>query len=213
MSSEKSYIIGITGPSCSGKTFVTKTVATTAGHIYEPDATDSESTQANVAILGQDNYYKNKQENYDIPSAIEWSLLVEQLKQLMTGNSIEVPIYSFETHTRTNETRTLHPAPVIIIEGTMIFTHIEIRALCNLKIYVSAHPELMYARRLKRDVEERGRDADEIETRYFRDVVPSRLYYTEPTQQYADMILLNNNKHEFVGLQILLDHVEKKLKQ
>lgn len=206
------YCIGVTGGSCSGKSYVTQKIAKTASHIYDPDES-GQSTPVNIVILGQDSYYKDKQPNYDVPEAVEWTLLVHHINELKNGRSVEVPIYSFETHTRTNKTRTVLPSSLLIIEGIMIFTQKEIRDLCNLKIYVSAYPELMYARRLKRDVEERGRDADEVNERYFRDVVPSSEHYTKPTMQYADIILMNNNKDEFVGLQILLDHIEKKLKQ
>ena len=208
------YLIAISGGSCSGKSYVTQRVADTARHTFNPDITDSD-TDNNISKLHQDSYYKggNSETNFDEPGAVDWDLLVHHITELKNGNSIEVPLYSFETHSRLNKTEKIYPSKVIIIEGTMILSNKCITELCNLKIFVSAYPELMYARRLKRDVEERGRDIEEVNERYFRDVIPGTIMYTDTGKQYADIILLNNSHHKFVGLEILLDHIEKKLKQ
>lgn len=192
------YIISISGQSCSGKSYVTEELA----KITKPN------------ILHQDSYYKggNKDTNFDEPNAIDWDLLISHISDLKEGRSIDVPIYSFEKHQRLEKTKRMDPTKVLIIEGTMILFNLTIRSLCNLKVYVFASPELMYMRRLKRDVKERGRSEDEVNTRYFRDVVPSAEHYIKPTMQYADIILMNNsNNHDFVGLDILLNHVEKKI--
>lgn len=212
----QSYLIAISGQSCSGKSYVTKRVAETARHIFNPDITESDTdTNDNISKLHQDSYYKggNENTNFDEPSSIDWDLMIEHITELKNGNAVDVPIYSFETHQRLNEkTERINPSKVLIIEGTMILTIEKIRALCDLKVYVSACPELMYMRRLKRDVQERGRSEEEVNMRYFRDVVPSAEHYTKPTMQYADIILMNNNNnHQFVGLRLLLDHVEKKV--
>lgn len=207
------YLIAICGQSCSGKSYITKRVAETARNIINPEISDSD-TNDNISKIHQDSYYKggNENTNFDEPGSIDWDSMIEHITELKKGNSVDVPIYSFETHSRTRKTERINPSKVLIIEGIMILTNEKIRALCDLKVYVSACPELMYMRRLKRDVYERGRSEDEVNIRYFRDVVPSAEHYIKPTMQYADIILMNNNNnHQFVGLRLLLDHVEKKV--
>ncbi|ARF09618.1 phosphoribulokinase / Uridine kinase family protein [Indivirus ILV1] len=211
--SSNSYLIAISGQSCSGKSYVTKRVAETARHIFNPNMVEFDIND-NISKLQQDSYYNggNENTNFDEPSSIDWDLMIKHIIELKNGNPIDVPIYNFETHSRTEKTERIYPSKVLIIEGTMVLTIEKIRSLCNLKVYVSACPELMYMRRLKRDVRERGRSEEEVNIRYFRDVVPSAEHYTKPTMQYADIILMNNNNnHQFVGLSLLLDHVEKKV--
>lgn len=214
--SQKPYTIGITGGSCSGKSYVTLQVASVAKKIFCPSNNLSDSDCENITKLHQDSYYigGDSNTNFDEPAAIDWPLFEKHVSELSQGKSIDCPIYSFETHERLKETKRVHPAKVIIIEGTMIYCSKKILDNCYLKVYVSAFRELMYVRRLERDVKERGRSEDEIKERYFKHVRPGLVQYVEPTQQYADIILHNNNNdHNFVGLEILLDHVEKKLKQ
>ena len=213
---KKPYVIGICGGSCSGKSYVTDQIANVASHTFNPEASLLESDLENITKLHQDAYYKggNSETNFDEPVAIDWALFELHISELIKGNPIDCPIYSFEKHTRLEKTKKVYPAKVIIIEGTMIFTSKQILSYCYLKVFVSAFREMMYERRLERDVKERGRDENEIKRRYFEHVRPGLVQYIEPTQQYADIILHNNNNnHEFVGLEILLDHIEEKLKQ
>ena len=193
-------VIGVCGCSCSGKTSTVEKIATT----LDKCATNS------PIIVSQDSYYLggNTETNYDVPQALEFSLMVEHVKQLINGQSVEAPIYDFKTHSRKEETKTLQPSRVIIIEGTLIFTQEELRNLCTLKVFVSAYPELMFARRLKRDVEDRGRSITEVNERYLKDVMPSNKIYVEPSENYADIVLKNNVQGKFIGLKILLGYLK-----
>ncbi len=200
------YIIGVCGSSCSGK-------STICCEIVKLIESIRGTTENIVAIVSQDSYYHcgNASTNYDVPEAIDFNLMISHLKDLMKYKAIQSPIYDFATHSRLAETKLIGPAKIILIEGILIFSNKEIRDMCNLKIFVSAHPELMYARRLKRDTEFRGRTEDEVRDRYFRDVLPASKHYVEPTKDFSDIVLINNTNHKFVGLEILLDHIEKKI--
>lgn len=201
-----SYVVAVCGESCSGKTTVCR-------KIIERIAKINTSGQNLVVVVSQDSYYKggDAQTNYDVPESIDFPQLIKDIKKLKNGEVIESPIYDFTTHSRKKETKRIGPAKIIIIEGILILTQKEFRDLCDLKIFVSAFPQLMYARRLKRDVEERGRTANEVEERYFRDVLPASQQFVGPSENFADIVLKNNTHNSFIGLEILLDHVDKKI--
>jgi len=198
------YVIGVCGASCSGKTTICNEIS---------NKIRSTVGDHGVVIVSQDSYYHggNANTNYDMPDAIDFKLMVQQVKQLIKKEPIECPIYDFSTFSRQQGTKTIMPADIVIIEGILIFYHEELRNLCNLKVFVSAYPELRYARRLKRDLEERGQTNDEIERRYFRDVLPASRHYVDPTIELSDIALMNNTLNKFVGLEILLDHIKKKI--
>ena len=191
------HVLSICGPSCSGKTKCLNAIK---------NALPEES----VTVLSQDHYYfsGNEETNYDVPEAIDFDLLIQHVKDLIEGKSIQCPIYDFATHSRLNETITIKSSKIIIVEGILIFTQKELLALFDLKIYISAYPELALSRRLKRDVEERGRTIEEITERYFKDVLPSTKRYVEPSEDFSDIVLKNNTKDKFIGLQILLNHIK-----
>lgn len=201
-----SYVVAVCGESCSGKTTVCR-------KIIERIAKINTNGQNLVVIVSQDSYYKggNSQTNYDVPDAIDFPQMIGDVKKLKNGEVINSPIYDFTTHSRKKETKRIGPAKIIIIEGILILTQKELRDLCDLQIYVSAFPQLMYSRRLKRDVEERGRTAEEVEERYFRDVLPASQQYVGPSESFADIVLKNNTHNRFIGLEILLDHIDKKI--
>lgn len=204
----QTYIIGVCGASCSGKTTICKKMIDKIKSILGDD-------QSSVTLISQDSYYfgGDSNTNYDVPSSIDFDLMIEQIKELKNGNDIESPVYDFGTHSRKKDTKKIKSTKIIIIEGILIFSVDKIRELCNLKVFVSAYPELMYSRRLKRDQEERGRTHEEIDKQYFRDVLPASKYYVEPTMYFSDIAIMNNVQGRFVGLEILLDHVEKKIKE
>ena len=191
------HVLAITGQTCSGKS---KCVS----------AIKNSLPPENVTVLSQDSYYfsGNEETNYDVPEAIDFSLLIQHVKDLIAGKSIECPIYDFATHSRRKETITVKSSKIIIVEGILIFTQKELLSLFDLKIYISAYPELALSRRLKRDVEERGRTIEEITERYFKDVLPSTKRYVEPSEDFSDIVLKNNTKDKFIGLQILLNHIK-----
>ena len=191
------HVISITGSTCSGKS---KCV----------NAIKNALSEESVTILSQDNYYfsGNEETNYDIPESIDFQLLISHIKDLIAGKSIQCPIYDFATRSRLKETTTVKSSKIIIVEGILIFTQKELLSLFDLKIYISAYPELAFSRRLKRDVEERGRTIEEITERYFKDVLPSTKRYVEPSEDFSDIVLKNNTKDKFIGLQILLNHIK-----
>ena len=191
------HVISICGMSCSGKS---KCV----------NAIKNSLPQESVTILSQDSYYfsGNEETNYDVPEAIDFQLLIKHVKDLVEGKSIQCPIYDFATHSRLEQTISVKSSKIIIVEGILIFTQKELLDLFDLKIYISAYPELALSRRLKRDVEERGRTIEEITERYFKDVLPSTKRYVEPSEDFSDIVLKNNTKDKFIGLQILLNHIK-----
>lgn len=197
-----SFVIGICGASCSGKTTVSKEIM-------------KRYQNQDILMISQDNYYYggDVNTNYDIPSAIDFEKLVSDLKQLLAGNAIDMPLYDFKTHLRKEETQRVEPKKYILVEGILIFCNKELRDLMNLKVFIMAYGELCYFRRLKRDVEERGRTQKEVSERYFRDVLPSSKTFVEPMIQFSDIALINNTDWEFIGLNILVDHLDKKLIQ
>ncbi|ARF12411.1 phosphoribulokinase / Uridine kinase family protein [Klosneuvirus KNV1] len=200
------YVVAVCGESCSGKTTVCR-------KIIERIAKINFSGQNLVAVVSQDSYYKggNSQTNYDVPDSINFTEMIRDVKKLKNGEVIETPIYEFATHSRQKETKRIGPAKIIIIEGILILTQKELCDICDLKIYVSAFPQLMYSRRMKRDVEERGRTPEEVEERYFRDVLPASQQFVVPSENFADIVLKNNTHNRFIGLEILLDHIDKKI--
>lgn len=203
--SENPYIIGIVGPSCSGKT----TVCDIITDMFKKD------DNSPVTIISQDRYYKggDTKTNFDHPDAIDFEMMENDINKLKRGEQIEAPNYDFTTHKRTSKKTIIHPTSIIIVEGVLIFNSEALRDLFDLKVYVNALRELRYERRMTRDVEERGRDTLEVRTRYFRDVLPSNDHFVEPTMWYSDIVLMNNKNidKQFIGIDILVDHIHKKV--
>lgn len=204
----QTYVIGVCGGSCSGKTTVCE-------KILEQIVNVLGNMDNLMCIESQDNYYKtgNDDTNYDIPSAVDFDLLADHIEQLIAGNKIKSPLYDYATHSRKQETREIGPAKIIIVEGILIFCNERIRNLCNLRVFVEAEEILCYNRRLERDVRERGRSFEEVGKRYLEHVAPSFRNYINPSRYYANISLINNTHDEFIGLEILFDHIEKKIRQ
>lgn len=201
------YVIGVCGASCSGKT-------TVCMKIEDKIENTLENKQNIICIISQDSYYKggNNDTNYDVPNAIDFDLMVKHLEKLVKNETVDIPIYDFPTHSRKNEVKKIGPAKIIIVEGILILTNEKIRNLCDLKVFVEAEDVVCYSRRLQRDVKERGRTFKEVEKRYIEHVVPSFRNYINPCRYYANISLINNSTDgTFVGLGILLDHIEKKI--
>ena len=161
-------IIGIAGGTGSGKTTVV--------HQIMNELPDTE-----VGVISQDSYYKETHNlsfderaliNFDHPRAIDFELLVKHLKALKEGETIDQPVYSFIQHNRTDDTVSTHPRKVMIVEGILILTNPELRELFDVKVYVHADSDERLIRRLKRDISERGRDIDEVLTRYQNTLKP-----------------------------------------
>ena len=178
-------MIGIAGGTASGKTTVARRIAEQlAGHP--------------VAFLDQDAYYKDlthlepaqrRQVNFDHPDAFDIELLVEHLGRLKDRAPVEKPTYSFVEHTRRQETVTIAPAPVVVLEGILVLALEPVRSLLDLRIYVDADDDVRVARRIQRDVSERGRDLENVLTQYFDTVRPMHWSFVEPSKRYADVII------------------------
>ena len=195
------YIVGVCGGTGSGKTYICTKIQEKFKEIF---------SSTNVTILSQDSYYigGDSDTNYDIPYAIDFNLLISHVCNLMKGNPIDCPIYDFSSHSRLNKTLKIYPTKIIVIEGILIFTQEKLRNLCNLKVFINARESTRLFRRLKRDIEERGRSVDEVSLRYERDVAPSYEQYVLPSAQYSDMTI-NNYSGSYVGLAVMLDHLIK----
>ncbi len=199
-------IIGIAGGTGSGKTTVVNQIL-------------NELPESEVAVISQDSYYKETQElsyeertkiNFDHPRALDFNLLVKHLKELRKGNVIEQPVYSFVTHNRTKDTVITHPTKVLIIEGILIFNNPELRDLCDIKIFVHADTDERLIRRLKRDIQERGRDMNEVLNRYQDTLKPMHQQFIEPTKNFADMII-PNDRYNTVAVDIVRTVINEKL--
>ena len=191
-------IIGIAGGTGSGKTTVVHQIM-------------NELPQTEVGIISQDHYYKETTHlsfderaliNFDHPRAIDFELLVAQLKALKAGEIINQPVYSFVTHNRTDDTVVTHPRKVMIVEGILILSNAELRDLCDVKIFVHADSDERLIRRLKRDIAERGRDMQEVLARYQNTLKPMHEQFIEPTKAFAD-IIIPNDKYNTVAIDVV----------
>lgn len=180
----KCVIIGIAGGSGSGKSTFTNRL--------------KQHFQDQITVIYHDNYYKRQvgvpfeervNVNYDHPDSLETDLLLEHLKQLKEGKEVECPVYDFSAHNRSNETITIQPNKVILVEGILLFANDELRDLFDYKIYVDSDADERILRRILRDVEERGRDLKGVITQYLTTVKPMHNIYVEPTRCMADIVI------------------------
>ena len=201
-------VIGIAGGSGSGKTTVVKAIC--------------EKLHKRVVIIPQDCYYKDSSDltdeekrvhNFDHPDSIEWDLLCSQLKDLKAGKTIEQPVYSFISCTRSKTEKTIvKPADVIIIEGILIFTCKPLRNQMDIKVFVDADDDDRLMRVMERDISERGKDVHWVIERYSRTVKPMYLQFIEPSKRYADIIIPQGG-HNKVAIDMLTATVEKYLEK
>ena len=199
-------IIGIAGGTGSGKTTVVQQIL-------------NQLPESEVGVISQDSYYKATDDltyeqrtkiNFDHPRAIDFDLMVEHLSLLKKGNIIDQPIYSFVTHNRTKDLIRTHPSKVLIVEGILIFNNQELRDLCDIKIFVHADADERLIRRLKRDINERGRDLNEVLNRYQDTLKPMHNQFIEPTKNFAD-IIIPNDRHNTVAIDIVRTVINEKL--
>lgn len=199
-------IIGIAGGTGSGKTTVVEQII-------------EQLPEGEVCIISQDSYYKETSElsyderveiNFDHPSSIDFDLLAGHLYELKKGRSFEQPVYSFVEHNRTSDTVTTYPKKVVIVEGILILTQPEIRELFDIKVFVHADSDERLIRRLKRDIIDRGRDLNEVLTRYQNTLKPMHLEFIEPTKEFAD-IIIPTNRYNTVAVELIRSIIHQKL--
>ena len=206
MEEARPLFIGVAGGSGSGKTTVVR-------KLTERVSADG------ISLLHHDSYYRDFSEltpderagiNFDHPDALETPLLVEHLDALAGGATVEVPVYDFRSHTRTPETRTVRPHPVVILDGLLILAEPELRERMDVKVYVDTDADLRFIRRLRRDVEDRGRTADSVIAQYLRSVRPMHLEFVEPSKRWADIIVPEGGYNE-VAVDMLVTKVDQVL--
>lgn len=199
-------VIGIAGGTGSGKTTVVNKIL-------------QELQDQEIAILSQDAYYRDNSHlafserekiNYDHPRSIDFELLINHLRELKKGNAIEQPVYSYTKHTRLDRFTTIFPKDVVIVEGILVFTNQELLDEFDIKVFVHTDSDERLIRRIRRDVEERGRDLDEVLTRYTTTLRPMHNQFIEPTKSYADIIVPNMRKNP-VAVTILKTVIQDKL--
>ncbi|MCV2525265.1 MAG: uridine kinase [Candidatus Lightella neohaematopini] len=195
-------IIGITGASASGKSLIAST-------LYKE--LREQVGDHNIGIIPEDSYYKDQSNikiiertktNYDHPNSMDHNLLLQHIYKLKSGLPIKVPIYSYTEHTRTRITRYLSPKKVIILEGILLLTNIKLRKEMNFSIFIDTPLDICLVRRIKRDVNERGRSIDSVIYQYKKTVRPMFFQFIEPSKQYADIIVPKGGKNR-VAIDIL----------
>jgi len=197
-------VIGIAGGTGSGKT-------TVARHIAAALPTDQ------VILIEHDWYYRDRpdltdearcQLNYDHPDALETELCVEHLRMLREGRAVEAPSYDFKAHRRRAERHRVEPARVIVVEGILVFVDEKLRAQLDVKIYVDTDADIRAFRRIRRDIEQRGRTFDSIREQYYRTVRPMHLQFVEPSRRWADVIIPEGGENS-VGIELIVARVRQ----
>ena len=204
---ENTLVIGIAGGSGSGKTTLMKNIVAQFGDI--------------VTVISHDNYYKRRDDlsyeerctvNYDEPDAFDTSLMVYQLGQLIRGQTIECPTYDFTVHNRSNETVTVYPRQVIIVEGILIFENKDLRDLMDIRIFVDTDADIRLCRRIKRDVNKRGRTLESVLQQYQQTVKPMHEKYVEPSKKYANLVVPEGGKNA-VALDMIIGKIQRHLER
>ncbi len=203
---KKPVIIGICGGTGSGKTTVVDKIA---------ENIDCKK----YSLIKHDDYYKKNDDipleerikiNYDHPFSLDNELLKENIKELLEGKSITKPLYDFKEHNRKNETEEVQATDIIILEGILIFEDSELRDLMDIKIFVDADADVRILRRIKRDIEERGRTLDSVINQYMDTVKPSHEQFIEPNKKYADIIIPRGGKNQ-VAIDLMTTRINELL--
>jgi uridine kinase len=200
-------LIGIAGGSGSGKTTMVNRIM-------------QQLPEGRAVLVPQDAYYRDNSHippvqragiNFDHPDSVDFDLLVRQLRQLKEGRTVDRPVYSFLTCTRSAETVTLHPADIAILEGILILVHAQLRELMDIMVYVDAPAGERLERIIRRDMEERGRTREEVLRRYGHTVRPMHEQHVEPSKAYADIVVPHGGENQ-VAIDILATLIRKRLK-
>jgi len=196
-------IIGIAGGTGSGKTTVARSIYDRVG-------------RGRIEWISHDSYYRNfdeldaeerKRINFDHPDSLESDLLVEHLDALISNRPVEIPIYEFASHLRSDRTHRVEPRKVIIVEGILVLAEKEIRQRIDIKLFVDTPPDIRFLRRLKRDIDVRGRSVDSVVAQYLSTVRPMHEEFVEPSKRHADLIIPEGGENQ-VALDAIISRVE-----
>jgi uridine kinase len=203
----KPFVIGVAGGTGSGKTTVSRRI--------------QEAVNINhIAYIQHDNYYRDQGQlsmdqrvrtNYDHPDSLETELLVQHLVSLRAGQAIEMPMYDFSLHTRSTQTQRIEPAPIILLEGILIFVEKELRELMDVRIFVDTDADIRFIRRLRRDMNERERSLDSVVQQYMGTVRPMHMEFVEPSKRYADIIVPRGGDNR-VAMEMIVSRVDALLR-
>ena len=202
---ENILVIGIAGGTGSGKTTLMKNIVERFGDV--------------VTVISHDNYYKRHDEltyeercliNYDEPAAFETELMVEHLAALRRGETIQCPVYDFTVHNRSNDFLTIVPKRVIIVEGILIFADEALRELMDIRIFVDTDADVRLCRRIKRDVNKRGRTLESVLTQYQTTVKPMHEKSVEPSKRFANIVVPEGGKN-WVALDLIMGRIQRHL--
>lgn len=194
--------IGVYGGTGSGKTTIVEKIV-------------SEFPSSDIQVISQDSYYKDNSDlsfeercglNFDHPDAIDFELLYQHVLALKNGETIQQPVYSFQTHNRTAETISISPKKILIIEGILILNYPKLRSFFDLKVFVDARSDMRMERRVSRDISERGRTPEEVLKRYMETLKPMHQQFIEPMKIHADFII-ENHKNAPVELSKLINKI------
>ena len=198
-------VLGIAGGTGSGKTTLMKNIMARLG--------------SDLTVLSHDNYYKRRDDlsyeerclvNYDEPAAFDTGLMVRHLEQLRRGEPVDCPEYDFSLHNRSHRTTRLVPRRVIIVEGILIFENKALRDLMDIRIFVDTDADVRLCRRIRRDVNERGRTLESVLSQYQQTVKPMHERYVEPSRKYADLVVPEGGKNQ-VALDMIIHRIRRHL--
>ncbi len=195
-------ILGVAGGSGSGKTTIVREIVQALG----PDR---------ISVIHHDSYYCDRSSvpadereslNYDHPDALETRLLVRHLEELRAGRAVEVPVYDFSTHTRTERVEHVQPCPIVIVEGILILAERALRELMDIRVFVRTDADLRVIRRIERDVAQRERSLESVVEQYVKTVRPMHLEFVEPSERWAHVIIPEGG-HNRVGVEMLIARI------
>ncbi len=199
-------VIGIAGGSGSGKTTLARLILERVG-------------RERITYLPHDAYYKDLRDlphnqrmavNFDHPNSLDTELLIEHVKSLLAGQGVDLPVYDFKTHTRTDQFQRVEPRPVVMVEGILIFADRVLRELLEVKVFVDTDSDIRLIRRLERDIRERGRTTEIVIHQYLTTVRPMHLEFVEPSKRYADVIIPEGGLNE-VAMEMVVARLESLL--
>ncbi len=208
MAAKRPFVVGIAGGSGSGKTTITRALAAALG-------------LDQIVLIEQDGYYRDLADltyeertkvNFDHPDALELELLIEHLDELCDGRAIQKPRYDFERHVRSAESDLVVPQPVLLVEGILVLADARLRERMDLKIFVDTDPDLRVIRRIRRDLEHRGRTFDQIRRQYYDTVRPMHIAFVEPSKRHADVIIPEGG-HNQVALDLILGRIREFIRE